>query len=360
MKRAYNFNAGPAALPAEVLTQAQEELLDFQGTGMSVMELSHRSKAYEAVHEETKALLREHYRLPDEYDILFLQGGASTQFAMLPMNFLKAGKLGAYALTGSWSEKALKEAKLAGETAVIASGKEGGYRAIPDPQLSIPHDAAYVHLTTNNTIYGTQWQDIPDTGKTPLFADMSSDILSRELPVERFSLIYAGAQKNMGPSGVTVVILKKELLEDIPDGLPTMLDYRTHAEKKSLYNTPPTFSIYMMNLILKWIKRNGGLAGVEQTNRKKSAMIYDAIDGSSGFYTGHADKNSRSLMNITFTLPDETLTEAFLQEAKELGFSGLNGHRSIGGCRASAYNAVSMEACEALSDFMVGFQRRHQ
>lgn len=360
MKRAYNFNAGPSALPLEVLQEAQGELINFNGTGMSVMELSHRSKEYEEVHNEAIALLKELLNIPEQYDVLLLQGGASLQFAMVPMNFLPEGKTANYILTGSWSEKALKEAKIIGETRIGASTKENNYKSIPAlNELDICENDAYVHITSNNTIFGTQWKEFPVNAKAPLIADMSSDILSRTFDVSQFSLIYAGAQKNLGPSGVTVVILKKDLLEKANKNIPTMLSYETHVKGNSLYNTPPTFAIYMLSKVLKWVKNNGGVSEIEKRNEQKAKLIYDVIDESNGFYIGHAEKDSRSLMNITFNLPSEELNKKFLAEAKEKGFVGLNGHRSVGGCRASTYNSVPYEACEALREFMTEFMKKH-
>lgn len=360
MKRAYNFNAGPSALPLEVLQEAQGELINFNGTGMSVMELSHRSKEYEEVHNEAIALLKELLNIPEQYDVLLLQGGASLQFAMVPMNFLPEGKTANYILTGSWSEKALKEAKIIGETRIGASTKENNYKSIPAlNELDICENDAYVHITSNNTIFGTQWKEFPVNAKAPLIADMSSDILSRTIDVSQFSLIYAGAQKNLGPSGVTVVILKKDLLEKANKNIPTMLSYETHVKGNSLYNTPPTFAIYMLSKVLKWVKNNGGVSEIEKRNEQKAKLIYDVIDESNGFYIGHAEKDSRSLMNITFNLPSEELNKKFLAEAKEKGFVGLNGHRSVGGCRASTYNSVPYEACEALREFMTEFMKKH-
>lgn len=360
MKRAYNFNAGPSALPLEVLQEAQGELINFNGTGMSVMELSHRSKEYEEVHNEAIALLKELLNIPEQYDVLLLQGGASLQFAMVPMNFLPEGKTANYILTGSWSEKALKEAKIIGETRIGASTKENNYKSIPSlNELDICENDAYVHITSNNTIFGTQWKEFPVNAKAPLIADMSSDILSRTFDVSQFSLIYAGAQKNLGPSGVTVVILKKDLLEKANKNIPTMLSYETHVKGNSLYNTPPTFAIYMLSKVLKWVKNNGGVSEIEKRNEQKAKLIYDVIDESNGFYIGHAEKDSRSLMNITFNLPSEELNKKFLAEAKEKGFVGLNGHRSVGGCRASTYNSVPYEACEALREFMTEFMKKH-
>ncbi|MDQ0162328.1 3-phosphoserine/phosphohydroxythreonine transaminase [Aeribacillus alveayuensis] len=359
MNRAYNFNAGPSALPLAVLEKAQSELLNFNGTGMSVMELSHRSQAYDEVHNKAKQLLKEILRVPDSYDILFLQGGASLQFAMIPMNFLPQEKKAYFVLTGSWSEKALKEASKIGKTDVIASSKEANYTHIPyDFQTENLHDAAYLHITSNNTIFGTQWKKFPKTN-IPLIADMSSDILSREINVEQFDLIYAGAQKNLGPSGVTVVIIRKDLLEKTNNYVPTILNYQTHANKNSLYNTPPTFAIYMLSLVLEWVQTEGGLLKIEQRNKEKAEIVYRAIDESEGFYKPHAHQDSRSNMNVTFTLPSKELTQQFLEKAKEQNLIGLNGHRSVGGCRASIYNAVPLEACEKLAQFMADFRKKY-
>jgi phosphoserine aminotransferase len=358
LNRAYNFNAGPAAIPLEVLKKAQAELLDFNGSGMSIMELSHRGKDYEAVHQKAIQLLKELLNIPADYEVLFLQGGASLQFAMIPLNFLPAGKKAGYVMTGSWAEKAYSEAKLQGDVYEVASTKDTTYNRIPGKdEWKIDADTAYVHITSNNTIIGTQWQAFPDTGNIPLVADMSSDILSRPLDVSKFSLIYAGAQKNLGPSGVTLVIVKKSFLEQANTKLPTMLRYSTHVKENSLYNTPPTFGIYVMGLVFNWVNENGGLAALEKRNKEKAALIYDTIDASGGFYKGHAVKDSRSLMNITFRLASEELEKKFLDDAKKAKFVGLNGHRSVGGCRASAYNAVPYEACAALKDFMVKFQK---
>jgi len=356
--RAYNFNAGPSALPLPVLEKAQQELIDFRGTGMSVMELSHRSAAYEDVHNQAIRLLKELMAIPEDYEVVFIQGGASLQFSMVPMNFLKPGQNAGYIMTGSWSEKALSEAKLFGNPYQAASTKESQYRRIPSlDELQYNPDDAYVHLTSNNTIYGTQWQKFPDTREVPLVADMSSDIFSRPFDVSKFSLIYAGAQKNLGPSGVTVVMIRKDLLEKAETKVPTMLKYSTYVKNNSLYNTPPTFGIYMLGEVLNWAKGIGGIDEIARRNEEKAQLIYNAIDQSSGFYLGHAEKDSRSFMNITFRLEDEELEKKFLAEAKKEGFIGVNGHRSVGGCRASTYNAVPYEACKAFSEFMVQFQR---
>jgi len=360
-QRAYNFNAGPSALPLEVLEKAQQEIVNFQGAGMSIMEMSHRSANYEEVHNSAIARLRKLFSIPENYEVLFLQGGASLQFTMVPMNFLSEGQKASYVLTGSWSEKALKEAKLFGTPVEAASTKENKYRNIPAlSEIGFNADDAYVHVTSNNTIYGTQWKEFPETGDVPLVADMSSDILSRPVDVSKFGIIYAGAQKNLGPSGVTVVIIRKDLLEKANTNIPTMLKYTTHADSNSLYNTPPTFGIYMLGEVLRWVEEKGGLEAIEKQNVEKAKVIYDVIDNSNGFFTGHATEDSRSLMNITFRVADEELEKQFLAEAKAAGFVGLNGHRSVGGCRASTYNAVPFEACQALANFMLDFQRKHQ
>lgn len=360
-KRAFNFNAGPSALPLEVLEKAQQELVDYNNSGMSIMEMSHRSKDYDAVHNEAVSRLKTLFSIPDNYEVLFLQGGASLQFTMVPMNFLSTDKTASYVLTGSWSEKALKEAKLFGQTAEAASSKENKYRNIPTlEEIQFNSDDAYVHITSNNTIYGTQWREFPNTGDVPLVADMSSDILSKPVDVSKFGIIYAGAQKNLGPSGVTVVIIRKDLLEKANTNIPTMLKYTTHTDSNSLYNTPPTFGIYMLGEVLKWVEAKGGLEAIEKQNIEKAKVIYDVIDNSNGFYKGHATDDSRSLMNITFRVTDEELEKQFLAEAKAAGFVGLNGHRSVGGCRASTYNAVPFEACKALADFMIEFQNKNQ
>lgn len=360
-KRAYNFNAGPSALPLEVLEKAQQELVNYNGSGMSIMEMSHRSKDYDEVHNNAINRLKKLLSIPDNYEILFLQGGASLQFSMIPMNFLTKDKTASYILTGSWSEKALKEATLFGNAVVASSTKDNEYRNIPSIEdIQFNASDAYVHLTSNNTIYGTQWKEFPNTGDVPLIADMSSDILSRSIDVNQFGIIYAGAQKNLGPSGVTVVIIRKDLIEQANSEIPTMLKYKTHADKNSLYNTPPTFGIYMLGEVLNWVENQGGLETIQKRNEEKAKYIYDVIDESNGFYKGHAEPNSRSLMNITFRLADEELEKQFLADAKAAGFVGLNGHRSVGGCRASTYNAVPIEACIALRDFMYEFQKKHQ
>ncbi|WP_391115761.1 3-phosphoserine/phosphohydroxythreonine transaminase [Psychrobacillus sp. L3] len=359
-QRTFNFNAGPSALPLEVLEKAQKELVNFRGTGMSIMEMSHRNAAFEDIHNGAISRMRKLYSIPDNYEVLFLQGGASLQFSMIPMNFLKIGQRAGYIMTGSWSEKALEEAKLYGEPYEVASTKSNRYQNIPTLEdLQFHPDDLYVHVTSNNTIYGTQWSAFPDTGEIPLIADMSSDIMSKPIDISKFGMIYAGAQKNLGPSGVTVVIVRKDLLVKANEEIPTILKYRTHVDSNSLYNTPPTFGIYMLGEVLKWVEEKGGLEVIAKNNEVKAKVLYDAIDNSNGFYTGHATPESRSLMNITFRVTDESLETLFLSEAKEAGFVGLNGHRSVGGCRASTYNAVPLEVCKALAEFMVQFQNKH-
>ncbi|MBG9443216.1 MULTISPECIES: 3-phosphoserine/phosphohydroxythreonine transaminase [Cytobacillus] len=360
MYRALNFNAGPAALPEEVLKEAEKSLLNFGNTGMGIMELSHRSNEYQAVHDQAITRLRRLLAIPDDFEVLFIQGGASLQFSMVPMNLLGKDQAAHYILSGSWSEKALKEADKIGETVISASSKEQKYSFIPEfSQDDMPDNAAYLHITSNNTIYGTQWQSFPSNKKTPVVADMSSDILSRPLKVDQFDLIYAGAQKNLGPSGVTVVIIRKELLKRSSETLPIMLNYNTFANNNSLYNTPPTLSIYLLSLVLQWAEQIGGLQQIEKANEKKAKMLYDVIDESEGFYIGHAHKNSRSRMNVTFNLHSEDLSREFQIQAKEAGFVGLGGHRSIGGCRASIYNAVPEHHVEKLAAFMKAFKNNN-
>jgi len=361
MERIFNFNAGPATLPLVVLEEAQSELLNFKGTGMSIMENSHRTKEYEAINSEAEALVKELLDVPENYRVLFLQGGASTQFAAVPMNLVSAEGHADYILTGAWAEKAYKEASKFVKTNVIASTQDENFNRIPTiEEIKVSDGPAYVHLCSNNTIFGTQWQSFPDFGGVPLVADMSSDILSRRFDVSKFALIYAGAQKNLGPAGVTVVIIRKDLLENISGKIPTMLRYDIHAKNDSLYNTPPSFSVYMVNLVLRWLKNNGGLVAAEKRNAEKAALIYDTIDNSEGYYRGHAVKDSRSLMNITFRLPSEELEKKFAAEATAQGMVGLKGHRSVGGLRASVYNAMSIEGCKALAEFMKAFQSKNK
>ncbi len=358
MKRVYNFNPGPATLPLEVLQEAQAEFLNFADSGMSIIEISHRSKPYEKVHNQAKADILELMKLSaDEYEVLFIQGGASLQFAMIPMNFATKQNPGNYALSGTFSSNAYKEAEILGVGEIAASTKEENFRRVPrQDELKISDNAAYLHLCYNNTIYGTEYHYIPEV-KVPLFADMSSDMLSRPIDFSKFSLIYAGVQKNLGPAGVVIVVAKKSLLEQSPDYLPTMLRYDTFYKKNSLYNTPPAFSIYMVGKVAAWIKNFGGLEEMAKRNAKKAALLYDVIDSSNNFYRGHAEKDSRSFMNVTFRLPSEELEAKFVAEAAENNLCGVKGHRSVGGMRASIYNAMTLEGVLALADFMTKFAK---
>ena len=356
----YNFNAGPAMLPPPVLEQAQAELRDYAGTGMSIMEMSHRSPEYEAVNAEAEATFKRLLGLGAGYRVLFVQGGASTQFAMVPLNFLPPGSSADFLMTGAWAEKAYEEATALGGARVAASTREGGYRRVPRPdEINLSPSPAYVHLTSNETIQGIQWHAYPDVGDRPLVADMSSDILSRPIDAGRFALIYAGAQKNLGPSGVTAVLLREGWLERANRKLPTMLRYATHVKTNSLYNTPPTFGVYVLNLVLRWVESAGGLRAMGERNAAKARAVYDAIDNSGGFYRGHAEPGSRSLMNVTFRLPSEALEKRFVKEAKAAGMVGLAGHRSVGGIRASLYNAVPVEACQVLAAFLRDFAKKN-
>lgn len=358
--RAINFNAGPAGLPAAALERAREELLDFDGTGMSVMEHSHRGKHYERVHDDAISLLTELLGIPDTHQVLFLQGGASLQFAMVPMNLLRAGGSADYVITGVWSEKAIEEARLIGNARVACTTVDADkkYTRVPRPSEVQAHpEAQYLHVTSNNTIYGTQFMTFPDGGDVPLVADMSSDFLWRPTDVKKFGLIYAGAQKNIGPSGVTVVVVRKDLVKSGRTDIPKILRYATHADNNSLYNTPPTFGIYLARNVLAWIKAEGGLAGMERRNREKGDLLYGAIDRLSSFYRSPVERESRSYMNIVFRLPTEALEEKFVAEASRESMVGLKGHRSVGGIRVSAYNAVSPQDIRTLVSFMENFAR---
>jgi phosphoserine aminotransferase len=357
--RIHNFNAGPAALPLPVLEAIQESFLNFAGSGMSITEISHRSKWFEAVINDAVARVKRILKLDSRHHVLFVQGGASLQFCMLPMNLLKAGDTADYVNTGTWSTKAIKEATLQGKSInVAASSEDRNFSYIPR-EIAFNADAVYVHITSNNTIKGTQWAQFPSTGGVPIAADMSSDIFSRPLEMDKFGLIYAGAQKNIGPAGVCLVIIRDDLLARTPVDIPTMLRYSTYAEKNSMYNTPPCFAIYTVQLVLKWLEETiGGLDKMAELNRKKAGLLYDCMDAS-GFYRGTAEKASRSLMNVTFRLPSEDLEKDFVAEAAQNGMGGLKGHRSVGGCRASIYNPTPLTAVEALVDFMKTFERRH-
>jgi len=357
-QRVFNFNAGPSTLPLSVLETIREELLDYRGTGISIIESSHRSPEFDEVNESAIALVRELFGLPDDYHVLFLTGGASHQFAMIPLNFLRAGSTACYVDTGSWSAKAIKEAQGIGETHIAFSGKGGDYRHIPtDDELSLPQGAAYLHITTNNTIKGTQFHHTPEAGM-PLIADMSSDIGSMRREHAAYDMIYAGAQKNLGPAGVTLVVMREALLQQSNDELPTVLNYKTQAAKKSLYNTPPAFPIYVMKLVLEWVRDQGGLAAVEQVNRQKQELVYGLIDEHPEFFRGTVEKAARSWMNVTLRLPDEGLEKRFIAEAKAAGFVGLKGHRSVGGIRVSLYNALPLEGAQAICGFMKEFMSR--
>jgi len=344
-------------MPLPVLEEAQRDLVALPGVGMSVMEISHRSKTFEDLLSRAIADVRELAGLDESYKVLMLQGGASLQFSMVPMNLLGAGQTADYIDTGTWADKAIKEAKKVGKVNITGSTKADNYNRIPAPQeVSLTDGAAYVHITSNNTIEGTEWRDLPDVGDAPLITDASSHIFSRPMPFDRFSLIYAGAQKNLGPSGVTLVIVREELLARSPDSLATMLNYKVQAENNSLYNTPPTFGVYLLGLTMKWLKSLGGLAGIGAINERKAGKLYAEIDRT-GFYRGTAQKDSRSLMNVTFRLPSETLEKTFDKEATAAGLDGLKGHRSVGGMRASIYNAFPEEGVDALIEFMREFER---
>ena len=355
--RVFNFSSGPAVLPLPVLEQAQRDLVALPGVGMSVMEISHRSKPFDQILSEATADMRSIGGIPDNYRILFLQGGASTQFSMVPMNLLTAGLTADYILTGDWGKKALKEAKKVGATSVAATTEDGNFARIPaQSELKLTPGAAYVHMTSNNTIHGTQWASLPDVGDAPLVCDSSSDIFSRPIDVSKFGLIYAGAQKNLGPSGVTVVIIREDLLARSADSLPTMMNYKVQAENESRYNTPPAFGIYILGLVLKWLKAQGGLAAIEQVNERKAAALYAELDRTE-FWHPHAEAGSRSRMNVTFRLGTEALEQKFAKEATAAGFDGLKGHRSVGGLRASIYNAFPEQGITALVQFMQEFER---
>jgi phosphoserine aminotransferase len=356
--RVHNFSAGPGALPLEVLEQAREEMFNFKGSGVSLMEMSHRSKPFESMLEQAIADLRELMSIPSNYKILFLQGGASGQFTMLSKN-LRHGNKAEYIVTGDWGKKAVSAGKLEiGETKVVWDGKETNYNRAPVlAEITPSSHADYIHYTSNETIRGVSFFDVPPTDGTWV-CDMSSDILSRPIDVSKFALIYAGAQKNMGPAGATVVIIRDDLIEKVPEGLPPTLDYRVAANNNSLYNTPPCWSIYVCGLVYAWLLKNGGLTAMETTNRKKAGLIYDVID-KSHMFNGHADPANRSLMNITFTLPSDHLTAEFQAGAKAHGMIELKGHRDVGGCRASIYNAVPLESCQALAEYMVEFESKN-
>jgi len=357
--RIHNFNPGPAALPLSVLEEIREEFLDYKGTGMSIVEISHRSRVFEDVLGDAVQRTKRLLGLDKRFHVLFLQGGASLQFSMVPMNFLDDDLSADYVITGSWSEKAIEEARKLGKTArVAASSEDRGFSCIPR-QFDLDGSAAYLHLTSNNTIKGTQWTEFPESGAVPIVCDMSSDVMSRPFDAERFGFIYAGAQKNLGAAGVCMAIVREDMLERVPATLPSMLNYRIHASKNSLYNTPSCFAVYTVQLVLKWIEDTiGGIGKMAEINRKKAEALYARID-SGGFYRGTAAVDSRSKMNVTFRLPNEELEKRFVQEAEENGIVGIKGHRSVGGCRASLYNAVSLSSVEALVGFMKDFEEKY-
>jgi phosphoserine aminotransferase len=358
-QRIYNFSAGPAVLPIAVLEEAQRDLVALPGVGMSILEISHRSKPFDEIIQGCEADIRKLASIPDNYHVLFLQGGASMQFSMVPMNLMPAGGKADYVITGSWSKKAIKEAQKIGEVNIAASTESENFTRVPgQDELKLDPQASYVHITTNETIHGVEWKYDPEVGGVPLVADASSDIFGRPVNVTRYALIYAGAQKNLAPAGVTLVFIRDDLLARSPQGMHTMLDYNTHVKNKSLYNTPPVFAIYVMRLVMRWLLEQGGLEAAERRNKEKATLLYDAIDAS-GFYRGHAAPDCRSLMNVTFRLPTEELEKQFVSEATKAGLDGLKGHRSVGGCRASIYNAFPKEGVEALVAFMKEFERTH-
>ena len=359
VKRAHNFNAGPAGLPLEVMQQAQSELLDYKGTGMSIVEMSHRSKEFGAMIEEAESDMRELLNIPASYNVMFMQGGASLQFSMIPMNLRATGASADYVVTGAWSKKAVGEAEKLGATRVAASTKDTNFNRVPE-KLDLDPNAAYLYYCANETIHGVEFfqEPVPPAG-VPLICDTSSDFMSRPLDITKYAYLYAGAQKNVGPAGVVIGILREDMLERVPANMPVMLDYKVQASEKSLYNTPPCFSIYMVGLVMKWIKKMGGLAGIEARNKAKADLLYKNIDGSGGFYKGHALPESRSRMNVTFRLPSEELEAQFVSEAKKMNMIGLKGHRSVGGLRASIYNAVELSDVEVLVGFMQEFQKKN-
>jgi phosphoserine aminotransferase len=359
-QRVYNFSAGPAVLPEEVIKEAQENLFALPGVGMSILEISHRSKTFDKIINETRADLKSLLDINDKYDILFLQGGASLQFSMVPLNLMPPKNKADYIITGSWSKKALKEAKRVGAINIAATTESENFTRIPkQEELKLDPDASYVHFTSNNTIYGTEWSKEPETGNVPLVCDASSDILSKKIDVNKYGVIYAGAQKNMGPSGVTVVIIRKDLLERSADTLHSMLNYKIQSENGSLYNTPSTIGIYIIGLVAKWLIKNGGLDAMNKVNKEKAELLYKCFDGSNGFFKGHALPDSRSIMNVTFRLPSEELEKKLIAEATAAGFDGLKGHRSVGGLRASIYNAFPKKGVEELVDFLKAFQSKN-
>ncbi len=358
--RVFNFYAGPATLPLPALKQAQKDLTNYNGTGMSVMELSHRSKEYAAIHSRATELVHELMGISDEYKVLWLQGGASTQFYMAPLNLKEKNKPLEYVDTGVWSSKAIKEAKFYGDVKIVASSQDKNYSYIPK-DISFSENAAFAHITGNNTIFGTEFHSWPETpDDVPLVCDMSSNIMDQVIDTKKFGVIYAGAQKNIGPAGVTLVIVRKDLFNLVEENIPTMQKWKTHAEKDSLFNTGPCWPIYMCKLSLEYLKNLGGVNAIEKQNKKKASMVYDIIDNSEGFYKGHARKDSRSWMNVTFNLPTPELEKECFEQATKQNLIGLKGHRSVGGMRASIYNAMTLEGVKALVEFLKEFQENHQ
>ncbi|MFC1591939.1 3-phosphoserine/phosphohydroxythreonine transaminase [Thermodesulfobacteriota bacterium] len=360
MERIFNFAAGPSTLPLEALQEASAKLVDYEGSGMSLIEMSHRGKHYDQVHNEAIAMAREILAIPDDYHVLFLQGGATLQFGMIPLAFLKGGMTADYVLTGSWAKKACSDAKVVGTVNVAWDGADENYTRMPSPaELQLTPGAAYVHICSNETIGGIQWQSFPDTGDVPLICDMSSDILSRPLPWNTIDMVYAGAQKNLAPSGMAFVVISDRLAQQARTDLPAYLRYDQHIDKNSLYNTPPSFVVWMTSLTLKWIKSIGGLSEVERRREEKAGLLYDMIASSGGYYRNPVDASSRSPMNVVWRIKEEELEKKFIQEADSAGLSGLKGHRSVGGCRASIYNAMPVEGVKALVDFMKQFMQKN-
>jgi phosphoserine aminotransferase len=361
-KRVFNFSPGPAVLPIPVLEEAQKTLVAFPGAGCSILEISHRSKTFDKIINEAEANIRKLYGVPDNYRVLFMQGGAILQFGMIPMNLLRnTGKSADYVVTGTWSKKAMSEAKTQGSVRAVWDGKDGNYNRTPKAdELKFDPNAAYAYICSNETIQGVQYPQEPDVGSVPLVCDSSSDFLSRPVPIEKYGLIYACAQKNAGPAGVTVVIIRDDLVARSPADLPSLLNYKVFAEGKSLLNTPPTFAIYIVKLVTDWLVNTiGGLSKMAEINKKKAQLLYDAIDQSKGYYRAHAETANRSMMNVPFRLPSEQLEEKFLKEATVVGLCELKGHRSVGGCRASIYNAMPVAGVEALRDFMLNFCKQN-
>jgi phosphoserine aminotransferase len=360
IKQVYNFYAGPATLPHQILLKAQKELLNFDNTGISLMEISHRSKEYDRMHKKASLLVKELMNIPDNYKIMWLQGGASTQFYMVPLNLQQNNKKMEYVNTGIWSKKAINEAKFYGDVNIVASSEDDNFSYIPK-NIEFGNNIAYAHITGNNTIYGTEFHNWPNvSNEIPLVCDMSSNIMDKVIDFKKFGVIYAGAQKNIGPAGVTLIIVRDDLIDRVPQKTPTMQKWKTHSEKDSLFNTAPCWAIYICKLSLEYLKENGGISAIEKINRKKAKMLYDFLDGSNGFYKGHAKKDSRSLMNITFNLTTKDLEEKCVKEGYLKGFLGLKGHRSVGGMRASIYNAMTIDGVKKLINFLKEFQEKNQ